>query len=302
MNKKVLIIGGGGFIGSNLVKYFLQMNYNVSVYDRDGVQCQYENVKVLNGDAYCDFGLEKIVTAFDIVINAVSMISPATNLENLGDTFSEDINLNIRLMRALINFDVRYIFLSSAGAIYGNSKAIDYNEDACTRPINFYGSSKLCIESICHVMNNLAKKSKFIVARIANAFGPGQNYKRGVGFIDAVVKCAISGETLSIYGNGKTVRDYIYIDDICYLVECIARYSGAEEIFNISTGVGYTQNDIISFVEKYGFTINKQYIDYRIGDIKTAIINNKKVVELFNFVPQNMENSLKKFIDYAKAR
>lgn len=300
MNKNILVVGGNGFIGSNLAKYCCQKGYCVSIYDRVVSNPNEEGIQCIQGDAYNDVELISLVKKFDIVINAVSLISPATQLQTLDNGYSQDIELNIKLMQALLYSDVKYIFISSAGAIYGDTPANELNENTVTHPINFYGSCKLCIESICHVMNNIAGKSKYIAVRISNAFGPGQNYKRGVGFIDAAVKCAITGDILKIYGDGETIRDYIYIDDICYLMEKIIIHSGQEEIFNISTGIGYTQNDIISIIEKQGYKVRKEYIEYRIGDIKKAVICNSLVKSLFNYTPQKIDDSITDFIRYIK--
>ncbi len=293
--KKVLIIGGSGFIGSSLAKYFFIKGYEISVFDR-ARNDHLSNIRTYIGNAYDIKELKELIKDFDIIINAISIVSPANQFTTFYDGYAKDIELNLRLMNILQNCATKYLFISSAGAIYGDTGAKVLNEKACVRPINYYGSIKLSIESICHVMNNITHSHRFISVRIANAFGPNQDYKKGVGFIDAVLKCALFNETLHIFGDGKTVRDYIYIDDICKLIEKIVNYEGNEDVFNLSTNIGYSQNQIINMVESLGYDIKKKYVESREGDINKAVIDNSLIRKLFGYEPMKMEEALKFFI------
>ena len=87
-----------------------------------------------------------------------------------------------------------------------------------------------------------------LVARISNPYGPGQNYLKGVGFIDAALKRAIHGETIEVWGNGDVVRDYIYIDDVCRMLYDLVHYHGKYEIFNLSSNTGTSQNDVLDII------------------------------------------------------
>lgn len=299
MSKKVLVIGGCGFIGSNLSRYFSKKGYDVSVFDKFAPE-ESRGIKVYCGDAYDSRDLDEIILNFDIVINAVSLISPSNQFEAYREGYAKDIDLNLRLTNILKDVPVKYLFISSAGAIYGDAEAASLSERTCVRPINYYGSLKLCVESICHVMNNIAKKNKFISLRIANAFGPNQNYKKGVGFIDAVLKCALTKETLTIFGDGETVRDYVYIDDICNAVEKIADYEGEEEIFNISSGIGYSQNQIIAAVEKKGYEIKRKFVAPRVGDVESVVVDNGLIKSVFDFTAMDLDRAIELFLSHIK--
>ena len=120
---------------------------------------------------------------------------------------------SIRLFSYLLGTKKKLIFLSSGGTVYGNQKIQPIKEDVMALPINHYGNVKLCIENTMRVFNT-QMHSKMLIARISNPYGPGQDFNKGVGFIDAAIKKAMLGDVLEIWGNGDTVRDYIYIDDV----------------------------------------------------------------------------------------
>ena len=103
-----------------------------------------------------------------------------------------------------------------------------------------------------------------IIARISNPYGPGQDFNKGVGFIDAALKKTLNHEQIEIWGDGSVVRDYIYIEDVCEMIGSLINYDGNEEVFNVSSNQGISLNDesiheckIRSFEEGL-----KLYIDY----------------------------------------
>ena len=92
--------------------------------------------------------------------------------------------------------------------------------------------------------------TKILIARISNPYGPGQDFNKGVGFIDAAIKKTIRGEKIEIWGDGNNVRDYIYIDDVCRMLISLFNYQGNYDTFNISSNTGTSQRDIIRMLEE----------------------------------------------------
>lgn len=129
------------------------------------------------------------------------------------------------------------IFLSSGGTVYGNQSIQPIREDALPKPINHYGNVKLCIENTIRTFN-YQTHTKLLIARISNPYGPGQDFNRGVGFIDAALKKSIRKEKIEIWGDGTNVRDYIYIDDVCQMLIMLLEYEGEFDTFNLSSNIG----------------------------------------------------------------
>lgn len=297
--KKVLIIGGSGFIGKNLARYLTEKDYYVGVYDLSEEAIEYCS-QYYCGDAYLDDNIFNILHEYDIVINALSLINPSNHIEKCLISYQKDTSFNLKLMSTIRDLKNKYFFISSGGAIYGNTASEIQSENSLCKPINFYGSVKLAIEEICHVNNYMINETRFISLRIANAFGPYQNYTKGVGFIDAAIKCALTGKTLKVYGDGSIVRDYIYITDICYIIEKIVSSDNLYEIYNISTGIGTSQNEIIKQIIEQGYDLNVQNIDSRLGDIKSSIIDNTLIRKEYNFKPLSISSAIRSYIEYLK--
>ena len=120
------------------------------------------------------------------------------------------------------------------------------------------------------------------------------------GFIDAAIKKAMLGDVLEIGGDGDTVRDYIYIDDVCEMLYSLIDYSGEEEVFNISSGIGTSQNDIINIVEDKIRKINIIYKDRRSVDVNKIILDNSKISNVCDIKLISLENGIEKTIDHLK--
>ncbi len=135
----------------------------------------------------------------------------------------------------------------------------------------------------------------FRIVRIANAYGPGQDYRKGVGFIDAAIKRALHGETIEIWGNGNIVRDYIYIDDICPMLSDVLAYDGEEHTFNIGTGRGISQHTVISLLRKYIPDVTVEFLPQRNVDMENIVLDTSLYRKIFTYVPRTF---LQGFHDY----
>ena len=173
------------------------------------------------------------------------------------------------------------IFLSSGGTVYGNQEVQPITEEAMTHPINHYGNLKLCIENTMRTFN-CQENTKIIIARIANPYGIGQDFKKGVGFIDAVLKKGISDETIEIFGEGDIIRDYIYIDDVCKMLIALIPYTGLYEVLNISSGIGYSQKEIINFAREWIPNLKISFQNPRTIDVKKIVLDNSRIKHIYN--------------------
>ena len=191
------------------------------------------------------------------------------------------------------------IFFSSGGTVYGNQDVQPISEDAVPVPINHYGNLKLCIENTIRTFNFQMKKN-MLVARISNPYGPGQDYHKGVGFIDAAIKKSISGETIEIWGDGNNVRDYIFIDDLCKMLYALIDYHGEIEVFNLSSNTGASQNDIVKILKNISADVEVVYKPGRSVDAKKIILDNKRIQSIGNFEMVSLEEGIRRYYEYIK--
>ncbi len=113
-----------------------------------------------------------------------------------------------------------------------------------------------------------------------------------------MLKNALSGKKIEIWGDGNTVRDYIYIDDVCNMTEALVSYSGEHDTFNISSGKGYSQKEIIEFLKDLKLDFEVEYQSARSIDVKRIILDNSRIKELGEFNILDLFSGIKKYYDY----
>lgn len=279
MNKtcNAMILGGGGFIGNNLSYYLSQRGYCVSVFDRQPPATRVSGVRYIEGDFFEDRALDVLTDGQDVIIHALSTVNPGNSNQNYLRGYGGDFFQTIKLFDRLSRTGGKLLFLSSAGTVYGRYNDRPFQETDPLRPINHYGSVKACVETAMRAFNE-QQGTHFASCRITNPYGPGQDYMKGVGFIDAVVKSVLRQQTLEVWGDGSVVRDYIYIEDVCAMIEALLRYNGSLQTFNISTGIGTSQNEIIQMFNRMGFKVDVNYQSARNVDARYNIANNNKII------------------------
>ena len=297
---KILIIGGNGFIGTNLSKYLASNGNEVYSFDIVEPKIKDSNVKYIQGDFFDDNTLSQVIRGMDIIYHALSTINPGNSNEKYMMGYSRDFIQTVKLFSMLQNTDTKLVFLSSGGTVYGNQEVQPIAESATARPINHYGNVKLCIENTLRIFS-IQAKSKMIIARISNPYGPGQDYSKGVGFIDAVIKRTLSNETIEIWGDGEVIRDYIYIDDVCKMLWALAKYEGEERIFNVSSCSGTSQNEIIEIVRSLNPDVKFEYKPGRSVDAKKMILDNSLIKTIYDEPIVNAEEGIVRYYEYQKS-
>jgi UDP-glucose 4-epimerase len=137
-----------------------------------------------------------------------------------------------------------------------------------------------------------------IIARISNPYGPGQDYHKGVGFIDAVLKKAMTGEDIEIWGDGTTQRDYIFIQDACRMIASLIDYCGMEDVFNISLNRGASQKEILEIVKNLGLDFHVHYVAGRSVDAKKIVLDNTKIRRIYAEKLVDLEEGIRLYHEY----
>lgn len=298
--RKVLIIGGNGFIGTNLARR-LSKREDLDVYSFDLTMPEKKvtGVSYLTGDFFDDCVLEDTVEGMDLVIHSLCTVNPGNSNKKYMEGYKRDFIQTVNLCSMLIRQKTNMIFLSSGGTVYGVQEIQPIKETALPVPINHYGSLKLCIESVIRTFNTQLH-TKMRIARISNPYGPGQDYHKGVGFVDAAIKKSLDGEVLEIWGDGENVRDYIYIEDVCGMLEALVDYEGAEEVFNLSSNEGISQNRVVEILKKLDKSSEVIYKDARSVDARKIVLDNTKIRSIYTEKLCSFEEGVKKYYNYLK--
>ena len=299
MKKTVLILGGNGFIGRNLAHAMNKKGYIVYSFDMSLPLKNEGGINYIQGDFFDDDTLFDLIQGKDIIYHAISTVNPGNSNKKFMQGYERDFVQTVKLCGWLKNTNTKMIFLSSGGTVYGNQEIQPIKETAVPVPINHYGNVKLCIENTIRTFN-FQNSTNILVARISNPYGPGQDYHKGVGFIDAALKCTLEHKPIEIWGDGENVRDYIYIDDVCEMLITLAEYNGDETTFNLSSGKGKSLNDIVSIIRNKIDDVEVVYKEHRSVDARRIVLSNDRICEIYTGNMLDIEDGIEKYADYLR--
>ena len=256
MNKSVALIGGGGFIGTNLSSFFNKKDYNILIIGRS-VDENTSNKKIQKRliDVNKTSKLIEAVQEYENVIWLVNDLVPSSSRDSLVDDFSFNVSPLIHFLESankLKNLK-RFVFISSGGTIYGDSpNRILLNEENIKNPLSAYGLSKIITENYIEF---ITKRSSFesIIIRPSNVYGNHQNFKKPQGIVGYAFNAIINNETIDLYGEGKVIRDFIHVLDLAEAIKCCIENKhqiSNVETYNVSSQEGVTINEILNLINK----------------------------------------------------
>lgn len=278
---KILILGGTGFLGSNLAEYLILQGHSVSVYANKPFseavnleQCK-KKVTYIEGNFFIQKSFDNIVEGIDVVFHLISSTNPGVQTPFLD--IYENIIPTIHLLESCVKKKIKkFIFFSSGGTVYGIPQSIPIMETHSTMPISFYGVQKLTIEKYCYYYK-FAHNLDVKILRIANPYGRKQKPFSSQGLIANILGNVLNKKKVQIWGDGSIVRDYIYINDLLIFIEKILEYKGDEYIFNVGTGIGHSVNRIVYTIEQnMNYKIECEYLDGRLQDVPVNILDVSK--------------------------
>lgn len=275
---KVVIVGGAGFIGRNILKRFINAGMDVCVYDRyqpDGKNDNFfKGIPYICGDLSGQEGLLKVISRGDTVIHLLSTSYPNNSNINIYQDAYENILPGVMLAEICVKKEAgRLIFASSGGAVYGQPCYVPVDENHPLNPVSSYGIHKLAVEKYLKLVYKLYGM-RTVSLRISNPYGAWQRPFSGQGFIATALACVKMGRTVEIWGDGSAVRDYVYIGDVADAFYKALFYDGDYSVFNIGSGTGKSVNDILDEIQKAeGKSIKKEYYPKTSAEVGKNILD-----------------------------
>ena len=279
MSKRALVLGAG-FIGSNFIRYALGLGYHLTVLDHNDCPKEFEGQLVwVRGDLGDIDILQSVVGGAEIVFHFVSSTVPGDATDEGGELIQNVIQ-TLQLLKLCCRVKVGRIVFVSSSSVYGQQEELPISESASTNPISSHGIHKLTIEKYLQLykyQNGLDCK----ILRLSNPYGPGQDINGRQGFIAIAIGKLLAGQPIEVRGDGTSVRDFVYIDDVVEALHLIATAEIEDTVINVGSGCGYTLNQIISIIERLvGKTIDISYIDSRYVDIPKSILDVSRAREI----------------------
>lgn len=305
MANNILLIGGAGFIGSALIKrFFDDDNYRIYVLEPeranlDRLKLYGDSITIFQGDIVDNATVLKIILKnnINIVVHLVSTLIPGSSLPHFQNEMNNIILPTMYLMELCSENNIKFIYFSSGGTIYGNNKNGLNIETDKKEPISYYGLSKNIVEEMIqfeHRRTNL----EYLILRPSNPYGYGQNIYGKQGLIAVSIGKILKEEPLTVWGDGNSVRDYIHIDDLADAVYQLEKGNIVNETVNIGSGVGYSVNQIIQILDNMiDIKIKVNYVSSRGVDVDSLILDISRLKSLINFNPVDINIGIKKFIN-----
>lgn len=269
----ILLLGATGFLGKNIYNYLQKKEHRVCAVGRTNVF----PLELANGDRYVSAELKNInfmelVAGYECVIHLVSSSVPAVNTPLLD--IDSTLIPTIRLLDACVRHQVgKVIFFSSGGTIYGNINKELISETDETNPISAYGIHKLTMEKYMQYYNwNYGLNT--VIMRVSNPYGRFQKPFTNQGLIANALASCLEEKIFHVWGDGRAIRDYIYIDDVMSAVERVLSYTGQEKIFNIGSGKGTSILAVIDTIERItGKKLKVNYIKSKTQFVSANVLN-----------------------------
>jgi UDP-glucose 4-epimerase len=237
LRKKAVVLGASGFIGVNLARKLAEAGFELTCFAHKASESWPASARVILGDLVSPPGqlLEAMEGA--IVFHLVSSTRPTAKTEMAVAEIATNLMATVALLETTQGAGCRWVFSSSGGTVYGQTDAALISEEHTNLPISSYGTVKLAIERYFSLYRTL-HGTDFVVARISNPFGPFQSAAKGQGLIAALFERIGNGAPVEIWGDGKNVRDFVYIDDVIDALMLLGERGRPGEVYNVGSGVG----------------------------------------------------------------
>tara|TARA_Y100000294_G_C8556515_1_gene337383 strand:- start:345 stop:1292 length:948 start_codon:yes stop_codon:yes gene_type:complete len=306
-NQVILLIGGTGFIGKNLVNTLINSGHELVILVRNKGNVpklffNFSQIKVIEVSLNESDKIASIMNDFsvDLVIHMASCIVAGSDKNEFDSELLNVVLPTMKLLNMLSQKNIKIIFFSSGGTIYGNQSG-SITEESELEPINYYGFSKLLIEQyILFLFRSL--KLKYVIVRPSNVYGKLQNINETQGFVEVVTEKILNNKVIEIWGSGKQTRDFIHISDVCIAINKIVSQGISNKIINIACGKSYSLLEVIDILEKeLNMKALLSFRDSREVDAKHIRFNIKYLRSELDYEPLNIYDGIKIFIkDYNK--
>ncbi|QND52684.1 NAD-dependent epimerase/dehydratase family protein [Phyllobacterium sp. 628] len=297
------IYGANGFIGRHLVRRLANENALIRAvsrkFDKPFVQTFGDQIEFVEADFRQPLDMASTLQDVDTVVQLISTSSPGMKNDYAIADISENVIPHVQFLQACIQAGVRrYIFISSGGTVYGPGAPIPTPETSLTRPINSHGITKLTVEKYIE-MHGYIDQLEYVILRVANPFGPGQEFRKGQGLIPAVLDHWRKDLPIKILGTGSALRDYIFIDDLVDAIQRSTTLPGKPQlIMNIGSGQVRSVLQVIETIEMAtGYQFKREYSEARTTDVDVASLDIELAKKALNWAPiTNFDDGIRKTI------
>ena len=314
--KNILVTGGAGFIGSNFVKYFLSnYDYNIINFDKLTYAGNLENLTDIENDPKYKFVKGDICEADDVQkvidenkIDTIINFAAESHVDRSILGSREFVVTNVLgtqvLLDAFKNNKLEKFLQVSTDEVYGSlpedKKEIKFTEETPITPNSPYSASKASADHLCRAYFH-THNLPILITRCSNNYGPYQFPEK---LIPLMIAKALDGEKLPVYGDGKNVRDWLYVEDHCSGIAAVLHKGKYGEVYNIGGNNEWYNIDIVKLIlQKLGKSEDQiNYVKDRPGHDRRYAIDSSRIISELGWspkyqFPEGIEKTIQWYID-----
>jgi nucleoside-diphosphate-sugar epimerase len=302
---RVLVTGGAGFIGSNLVRALLERGDDVRVLDNfstgnranlDGL-----DVEIVEGELRSYERVHRAMRQSEIVYHLGALGSVPRSVQDPLTSNAVNVEGTLNVLLAARDEGARRVVFSSSTSVYGSSRELPTTEETSPDPISPYGVAKLAAERYCISFSRVYESFESVVLRYFNVFGPRQSpLSQYAAVIPLFVTAIAAGEPVQIHGDGAQSRDFTYVGNVVDATIAAGETAGASgEIFNIAAGAPASVNTLADTIGSIlGRPVAKEHLPSRPGDIRDSWAELGKAQRILGYTPHiGLEEGLRRTVE-----
>jgi nucleoside-diphosphate-sugar epimerase len=289
---RVLVTGGAGFIGSNLVRALLERGDDVRVLDNfsTGNRANLEGleIEIVEGELRSYERVHNAVRGMELVYHLGALGSVPRSVQDPLTSSAVNVEGTLNVLLAARDENVRRVVFSSSTSVYGSTRTLPTTEDSPPDPISPYGVAKLAAERYCISFSRVYEAFESVVLRYFNVFGPRQSpFSQYAAVIPRFVTAIDAGEPVEIHGDGEQSRDFTYVGNVVDATLLAGDAAGASgEIFNVAAGSPASVNRIADTIgEILQKPVARRRLASRAGDIRDSWADLGKSERILGYAP-----------------
>jgi UDP-glucose 4-epimerase len=311
-NKKCLVTGGAGFIGSHIVKRLLQEGVDeVVILDNfvsgreDLLEGVLDKVELIRGDIRDSELVEKVIEDVDVVFHEAAQADVPASLRKPALDLEVNAIGTLNVLKAALKNDVKRVVYASSASVYGNNvfspQDRRFIESQALSPLSPYAASKLSGEMLCMAYHH-SFGLKTTALRYFSIYGPGEIPKKNSYslVVSIFVPQAIQGRELVIFGDGSQIRDFTHVEDVAFVnLLAAAKSAAVGKIINVGTGKATSIKDLAIMVKKFVRDVPCKYGPMPKGDPLGGYADTSRLKEIIGYVPKiQLQESIKEYADW----
>jgi len=303
---RALVTGGGGFIGSNLVRALVGRGDEVRVLDNfsTGNRANLAGVdaEIVEGELRSYERVHNAVGGVELVYHLGALGSVPRSVQDPLTSNAVNVEGTLNVLLAARDAGVRRVVFASSSSVYGSRAELPVTEDTPPDPISPYGVAKLAAERYCISFSRVYDHLETVVLRYFNVFGPRQSpHSEYAAMVPRFLTAVMRGDPITIHGDGEQSRGFTYVTNVVEATTRAADVAAANgRIFNVSAGAPSTVNEVADAIGRVlGKPVERSHGPARVGDIRASWADVTAARELLGWEPTiGLEDGLRMTAEY----